>query len=386
MRILFSSTSGVGHVEPMIPLAVALQQRGHDLRWATAQDARPRLERRGIPTVKAGMRAAEGMTEYRQRWPEARQLSGPPLGDHVFPKLFGAIAAPAALPDLVAAVATWRPDIVVHDAADLAAPILAHMLGVPNATHSFGSILSKQRVSGAAAETEALWAEAGLEMPSYGGCYDHLYIDIYPPSLQPDDMSHVGRISRLRPRSNDPLPGEDLPPDLAAALSTGRPLIYVTFGTVVNTAAAFGTAVAAVTGMDALVVVTVGANQDPEVLGPLPDNVHATRFIPQSILLPRCSAVISHAGSGTLLAALAHGLPQVCIPQAADQFRNADACASAGAGIALQAEAATESAIGEAIRRILAEPGFRGAARKVQAEIAIMPSAETVAETLEQLP
>jgi MGT family glycosyltransferase len=164
-------------------------------------------------------------------------------------------------------------------------------------------------------------------------------------------------------------------------------MIYLTFGTVNNAAAAFGTAVAAVQGMDALVVVTTGANQDPEVLGSLPSNVHVSRFIPQSLLLPRYSAVVSHAGSGTLLAGFAQGVPQVCIPQAADQFRNAGACASAGGGIALQgeAEAATESAIGEAVLRVLAEPEFREAARKVQAEIAIMPSAEAVAETLEQL-
>jgi MGT family glycosyltransferase len=162
-------------------------------------------------------------------------------------------------------------------------------------------------------------------------------------------------------------------------------LIYVTFGTVNNAAAALRTAAAAVKGLDALIVVTVGANQDPAVLGSLPGNVHVSRFIPQSLLLPRCSAVVSHGGSGTLLAALAHGLPQVCLPQAADQFRNADACASASAGIALRGEAATESAIGEAICRILAEPEFREGARKVQAEIATMPSAEMVAETLEQL-
>jgi MGT family glycosyltransferase len=162
-------------------------------------------------------------------------------------------------------------------------------------------------------------------------------------------------------------------------------MIYLTFGTVNNAAAAFGTAVAAVQGMDALVVVTTGANQDPEVLGSLPSNVHVSRFIPQSLLLPRYSAVVSHAGSGTLLAGFAQGVPQVCIPQAADQFRNAGACASAGAGFALQGETATESAIGEAVLRVLAEPEFREAARKVQAEIAIMPSAEAVAETLEQL-
>jgi len=47
---------------------------------------------------------------------------------------------------------------------------------------------------------------------------------------------------------------------------------------------------------------------------------------------PTCAAVISHAGSGTTLAVLAHGLPQRLIPQGTDQFVNADRCVQSGAG------------------------------------------------------
>lgn len=43
----------------------------------------------------------------------------------------------------------------------------------------------------------------------------------------------------------------------------------------------------------------------------------------------------SHAGSGTLLATLARGLPQLCLPGAADQFESTETCVSAGADRAL---------------------------------------------------
>ncbi len=54
MRVLFSSTSGFGHVQPMLPLAAAARDRGHEVLWATADDVRPRVEAAGIPTASGG--------------------------------------------------------------------------------------------------------------------------------------------------------------------------------------------------------------------------------------------------------------------------------------------------------------------------------------------
>ncbi|MDQ3675606.1 MAG: glycosyltransferase, partial [Actinomycetota bacterium] len=62
---------------------------------------------------------------------------------------------------------------------------------------------------------------------------------------------------------------------------------------------------------------TVGPNGDPAAFGPQPPRVVLERYIPQTLLLPVCDVVASHAGSGTVLAALAHGIPQLCLPQAA---------------------------------------------------------------------
>lgn len=67
---------------------------------------------------------------------------------------------------------------------------------------------------------------------------------------------------------------------------------------------------------------TVGPDGDPDAFGSLPDHIIVTRYVPQTVLLPRCALVVSHAGSGTFLATLDHGLPQLCPPQAADQFGN----------------------------------------------------------------
>ena len=95
--------------------------------------------------------------------------------------------------------------------------------------------------------------------------------------------------------------------------------------------------------------------------------------------------VASHGGSGTLLGALAHGIPQLCLPQGADQFRNAEACRAAGAGICLSGADATPGRIEAALRQLLTDPAPRRSAERVAAEIAGMPSPADAVRALEQL-
>ena len=68
----------------------------------------------------------------------------------------------------------------------------------------------------------------------------------------------------------------------------------------------------------------VGPQVEPASLGEQPAHVQVEPWVDQAEVLDRCTAVVSHAGSGTFLGALARGLPQLCLPLAADQFRNAE--------------------------------------------------------------
>ena len=83
--------------------------------------------------------------------------------------------------------------------------------------------------------------------------------------------------------------------------------------------------------------------------------------------------------------AVALGLPQLCLPQGADQFLNAAAIASAGAGLALMPREATAEAVTDAVLRLLTDLSFRDAAARVSESIASMPSVEEVAALLETL-
>jgi UDP:flavonoid glycosyltransferase YjiC (YdhE family) len=301
----------------------------------------------------------------------------------MFGKLFGAVTAPAMLDDMVRVASEWRPDLVIADAAEFTGHIAAAELDVPSVTKGFGPILPRRRVAVAGDEVAPLWRSRGLEPRPYGGSYDHLYLDVYPPDMQPATPAHIPRHARLRPvtdelheEASSPLP---LPP------RSGAPLVYVTMGTIFNNPEPMRVTLRALDGVDARVLVTVGPQADPAVLGEQPAHVRVERYVPQTRVLHECDVVVSHAGSGTVLSSLRIGLPQLCLPQGADQFLNADAVASVGAGISLMPEAADADAIRDAVARLLSDATFRDAAGRVRVSIASMPSPDDVAAELESL-
>ena len=102
-------------------------------------------------------------------------------------------------------------------------------------------------------------------------------------------------------------------------------------------------------------------------------------------MLPLASAVVSHTGSGTMLGALASGLPQVCLPRGADQFANADRVQSIGAGVRLLPDDVTAESLRAAVTAVLDDPAYARAAAAVKAEIAAMPSAAEVLDDLVDL-
>ena len=108
------------------------------------------------------------------------------------------------------------------------------------------------------------------------------------------------------------------------------------------------TAIAGLRELPLNLVVTSGPGTDPARFGPQPPHVLIEPYIPHSLLLPHCHLVVSHGGAGIMLSALAHGLPQLILPQGADQFSNAAARQSAGAALALRPGALSADAIATA--------------------------------------
>jgi UDP:flavonoid glycosyltransferase YjiC (YdhE family) len=393
VRVLITTSSGLGHVLPMVPLAHALRDRGHDVLWATGPDAQPWVRGAGLRAFTAGLNRSDARHELQQRHPELRTMPGEEIPDLVFPKMFGGICAPAMFADLLPLAKDWSPRLVVHDAAELAGPVVAAALGVPSVTKSFGALTPRHRVAAASDEVAPLWRSVGLQPPPYAGCYEQLYLDVYPPGMQPPLPQYVGRSQPMRPVAYD-LPeeatgsrGSGTKPD-GIPLAHGfedRPLVYLTMGTVFSDPLALRRIVNRLASLEIRLLVTVGPAGNPAEMGAQPPNVRIERYIAQTLVLPLCEVVISHGGSGTMLQTLALGLPQLCLPRAADQFLNAAAVTRAGAGLALVPAEAGGQAIAAAAIRLLDEPSFRECAMRQGQEIALMPGPQDVVAVLEGL-
>jgi UDP:flavonoid glycosyltransferase YjiC (YdhE family) len=176
----------------------------------------------------------------------------------------------------------------------------------------------------------------------------------YPTRL-PDNVEYVGpQLQAPAPSSSwvSPWPDEDTRPLVVTALSTTHQGQHELLERIV---AALGTL-----PVRALVNATGGA----AITASTPSNVHVTGFVPHNEVLPGASAVVTHAGLGSVHAALAHGVPLVCLPIGRDQPDNAARVAAHGAGLRLSTKA-SPAAIAKAIERVLGEPAFTVSAHRL---------------------
>jgi MGT family glycosyltransferase len=133
------------------------------------------------------------------------------------------------------------------------------------------------------------------------------------------------------------------------------------------------------------VLFTVGSEFAPDTLGEMPANVRVERFVPQDDVLPHAAAALCHGGSGSVLGALAAGVPMVVTPMFADQPDNAARIAANGAGLALDGRALSVEGVRAALMRVLEEGSFRAAARRLAADIAALPPMDEAAREIERI-
>jgi MGT family glycosyltransferase len=165
-----------------------------------------------------------------------------------------------------------------------------------------------------------------------------------------------------------------------------RPLVLVGFSTTFqNQSGVLRRVIEALSNRDYRVVVTAGPSVDVGSL-PAAANVHVCASAPHSQLLREATAVVTHAGHGTVIRALAAGVPLLCIPMGRDQNDNAARVVHHGAGLRLSLSAAPRR-IQKAVRTLVEQPDYRHRARALGERIAqdarysrAVPLLEEVAE------
>ncbi|NKE60568.1 glycosyltransferase family 1 protein [Lentzea sp. PSKA42] len=379
MRILFSSLGSHGHTYPLLPLAIAAREQGHDILYAVDPGFHPTVEKLGFTAVDAGVSIGDafrqvnelhGTSEFQREM--LRQTAV---------EAFGSVLPRAYATDLKPVLERDKPDLVVFEIVNPGAGLAAMRAGIPAVCHGFGK-MDETTVPEAMSDLLLEYAaELGISVPNgqhYG--LGSPYIDVFPPSLQ--DLAYLSEVERIPMRPTPFAEPGELP-----GWVTGheKPLVYLTFGTAFANEDLLRTAIAGLSGLDAEVLVATGPLVEPSALTDVPGNVHVLQWVPQADLLAHADLVAHHGGSGTTVAAMTHGVPQLVLPQGADQFRNAEIVANAGLGAQLVGEQFTADAMHEAVQKLLRDNDVHAANAGIAAEIAEMPHPDDVVPKLVEL-
>ncbi|MEU0738785.1 glycosyltransferase [Streptomyces sp. NPDC006134] len=387
-HIAMFSIAAHGHVNPSLEVIRELVARGHRVTYAippafaekiAVTGAEPKLWNSTLPGPDAD--------------PEAW---GSTLLDNVEPFLDDAIQA---LPQLIEAYRGDEPDLVLHDITSYPARVLAHRWGVPAIS------LSPNLVAWEGYEEEV--AEPMWEEPrktergrayyarfrswlEENGITEHpdpfvgrpaRSLVLIPKALQPhadrvDETVHtfVGACQGDRGAEGTwqrPAGAEKVVLVSLGSAFTKRPDFYR------RCLKAFGD----LPGWH--LVLQIGRHVDPADLGDVPGNVEVHSWVPQLAVLRQADLFVTHAGAGGSQEGLATATPMIAVPQAVDQFGNADMLQALGVARHLPAEEATAEALRTAALRLVDDPEVARKAKEIQARMAQEGGTRQAADLIE---
>ncbi|PJJ73320.1 UDP:flavonoid glycosyltransferase YjiC (YdhE family) [Diaminobutyricimonas aerilata] len=419
--ILFCSTPVIGHIAPLLPVASALADAGHRVRMLTGARYREAVESAGAEWLPLPEAADYDDTRIDELFPGRVGLKGPTLITHDFREIFvRPMEAQAAAVD--AALEAVPTDVVLTEAlftgilplltrprsrrpAVLAMGIVPlgldsrdtapFGLGIPPLPGAVGRVRNAalrfvaQRVVFASVQRDAtarLRGITGHGLPTFVLNWPSLADGIvqftvpsfeYPRPDLPTEVHFVGPVSRS---------GRDVPlPAWWSELDGSRPVVHVTQGTIANADVEdlLLPTVRALAAVDVVVVVSTGG-RDVAALGELPANAWAAPFLPYDVLLPKTSVLVTNGGYGGVHFAMRHGVPIVIAGQTEDKAEVSARVAWSGVGIDLRSNRPSEEAIRQAVRRVLGEPSYRAASRRIGDDIAAAPGVAGILPLIER--
>ncbi|GLW09518.1 hypothetical protein Misp01_46470 [Microtetraspora sp. NBRC 13810] len=116
-------------------------------------------------------------------------------------------------------------------------------------------------------------------------------------------------------------------------------------------------------------VLQIGRHVDLADLGEIPGNVETHPWVPQLAILEQADAFITHAGMGGAGEGLHCGVPMIAVPQAVDQFSNADRLVELGVGRRIDTERATAETLRAALTELTGDPGVAARSAAIRKEL-----------------
>jgi len=380
MRILFFAGPTYGLIFPLAPPAWAARSAGHDILFTGPANTGDAVIGAGFPFTACAPELQMGDVMMVDRL--GRRMGLPTDEGEMLAQMGGGFARLAArcFDGLLDLVDRWQPDLIVGTTFHYGPALVAAARGIPWVAQGCELGLIEQLDA-------AAWAELRPELAAAGwaGCPEPaMLLDVCPPSLRAPDAT--GRPVRFVPFNADAVAHpwmmeDDRPPrvclTLGSRVAAGKVGGFETLRRLV------GSLCATLPDPDAEVVVAA-TNEVVEALRPLPRRVRAG-WLPIDVLVRSCDVVVHHGGGNTMLACLAAGVPQVLLPYMVNNRVASRRLGAAGLAVVLEPGEDTDENVTAAVARVLSEPGFREAARRVAGEISALESPRELMPVLEQV-
>jgi UDP:flavonoid glycosyltransferase YjiC (YdhE family) len=373
MRVLVATWGPGGNLPPLLAAGSVLARRGHDVAFLASGETSGAAVQLGFP-----------VSRYRRSPDPDTRVAFEAQAEVMMATMAGAdiaLDARDALEDV-------RPDLAIVDCMLPAAIAAARATGTPTASlvHFLYGLARTRMLQGAGGWTTDLESLAAThQMLGLDPIRDGLtaweapelvlvtaprWLDVDADA--PGHVVHAGPLDVARPE-------EQRPPDAV------RPTVLLTFSTTVmeGQTVLINRVCQAVAGLGLQAMLTLGPAVDRDAVR-APDGVEVLAFAQHDRVMPGCPAVISHGGLGTVLRALAHGVPQLLLPLGRDQAFNASRVEELHAGIHLSADAPPQR-IRNALHTLLTDPRFSAAAARAANRIAVEDPDRAAAEALERI-
>ncbi|MFI6645464.1 nucleotide disphospho-sugar-binding domain-containing protein [Streptomyces sp. NPDC050504] len=404
--MLFTPMAWATHYYQMVGLVWAFRAAGHDVRVAVPPSVADAVTRTGTVAVAVGGRydVMAGITDLvraKQRADRAAAEAERSAGSGTVerPNLLELRmvphikAAEDAADDLVAFARAWRPDLVIADPLVYAAPLAAAVAGAPVVRHLWGPDMSRNIFlpgSGVGEQDDprAAWPGQLVSLYEKFGAEPAADVAVRTVDHCPESLQLPGVPNRIAMRYTS-YNGSAVAPAWLSEPSDS-PRICVTWGSAATALLGADSFLVpgildALSGLDVDVVVAV-RRADRERIPAVPPRTRIVEGLPLELIMPTCDAVVHQSGAGTTLTAALYGLPQLTLPQVADQHLVSERLERVGAGIALRAgRTGADTIRTEAAKLLDRDGGLRTAALRLREEILAQPTPAEVVGTLEEL-
>ena len=160
-RILFATTCGTGHLNPLLPYAWELAQRGYKIRVAARIDLADQIEKAGFEHAVLADPQQEALEAV---WKRTKGLPTDEASAIYISEIFGGIVARAAMPGMQEVISTWRPALVVRESVEFSSMVAAQAAGLPHVRVEVHNAHSEEKyIPSAIAAVDQLRKEVGLE-------------------------------------------------------------------------------------------------------------------------------------------------------------------------------------------------------------------------------